>query len=26
MDYQSKGTAANDNTKGQINMGIGIFF
>lgn len=26
MDYQSKGTAANDNTKGQINMGIGVFF
>ena len=26
MDYQSKGTAANDNTRGQINMGIGVFF
>ena len=26
MDYLSKGTAANDNTKGQINMGIGVFF
>ena len=26
MDYQSKGTAANGNTKGQINMGIGVYF